>query len=154
MWSHDRLIGGKDALRIRSGSRSCLLRRPWTAMTCFLRRCCVLDLKSGALFSVSRLITGFASALCGTIICWTLPYIFALKVGDLSTFEATSMKALIPVDDRHRDRWRRGHGHGHGQQDRRPEGRALRLFDGLNLAHRFPVYSTLVWVGNYPYPHP
>ena len=24
-----------------------------------------------------------------------------------------------------------------GQQDRRPEGRALRLFDGLNLAHRF-----------------
>ena len=40
---------------------------------------------------------GKNATLCGTIICWTLPYIFALKVGDLSTFEATSMKALIPV---------------------------------------------------------
>ena len=35
--------------------------------------------------------------LACAIICWTLPYIFALKVGDLSTFEATAMKALIPV---------------------------------------------------------
>ena len=43
-------------------------------------------------------------------------------------------------DDRYRHRRCRGHGHGHGQQDRRPEGRALRLFDGLNLAHSCPVY--------------
>ena len=42
-------------------------------------------------------ITGFASAISGTIICWTLPYIFALKVGDLTSFEAASMKALVPV---------------------------------------------------------
>ena len=57
----------------------------------------------GVAFLISNLvpffgtITGFASAISGTIICWTLPYIFALKVGDLTSFEAASMKALIPV---------------------------------------------------------
>ena len=66
----------------------------WTAMTCFL---------VGVAFLISNLvpffgtITGFASAISGTIICWTLPYIFALKVGDLTSFEAASMKALVPV---------------------------------------------------------
>ena len=57
----------------------------------------------GVAFLISNLvpffgtITGFASAISGTIICWTLPYIFALKVGDLTSFEAASMKALVPV---------------------------------------------------------
>ena len=50
----------------------------------------------GVAFLISNLvpffgtITGFASAISGTIICWTLPYIFALKVGDLTSFEAAS----------------------------------------------------------------
>ena len=80
------LIGGKDALKVS--------RAAWTAMTCFL---------VGVAFLISNLvpffgtITGFASAISGTIICWTLPYIFALKVGDLTSFEAASMKALVPV---------------------------------------------------------
>ena len=80
------MIGGKDALKVS--------RAAWTAMTCFL---------VGVAFLISNLvpffgtITGFASAISGTIICWTLPYIFALKVGDLTSFEAASMKALVPV---------------------------------------------------------
>ena len=59
------------------------------------------------------------------------------EAASLATREVhVQLRILAEPDDRHRYRWCRGHGHGHGQQDRRPEGRALRLFDGLKLAHR------------------
>jgi len=109
----------------------------------------------GVGFLVSNLIpffstiTGFASALCSTIICWTLPYIFALKVGDLTKAESAAVRksnrptpwtthwlvstqvhddeGVDPGYNCHRHRGRHRHGHGHDQQDRKLEGRALRL---------------------------
>ena len=80
------MIGGKDANKVSRAS--------WTAMTSVLVG---VDFLVSNLIPFFSTITGFASALCATIICWTLPYIFALKVGDLTKAESATMKALIPV---------------------------------------------------------
>ena len=72
---------------------------------------------------------------------------FRLLLGGLEGLEALDelpperLERRVPVEAREAAHLEDGVAevpeHGHGQQDRRPEGRALRLFDGLNLAHRF-----------------